>query len=88
MFVNQWLELTQVSSTPSQWVKRCQQDFTRDGSLTLIWRNSRIYIIDLAVLRIYSSLSTKNQDQNAKLRVFLRLETKRKLTVIECGRLM
>ena len=50
--VIQSLELMQVSSTPSQCVKICQQDSTRDGILTLICRSSRLDIIDLATLRI------------------------------------
>ena len=48
----------------------CQQDCIRDGSLTLISRNSRLDIIELATLRIWSFLSIKNQDQNVKLRAF------------------
>ena len=60
----------------------CQQDCIRDGSLTLICRNSRLDIIELATLRIWSCLSIKNQDQNVKLRAFLHLENRRKLTVL------
>ena len=48
MFENQSLELMQASFTLSQFVKICQQDCTRDGSLTLICRNSRLDIIKLA----------------------------------------
>ena len=76
------LELMRASFTLSQCVKICQQDCIRDGSLTLICRNSRLDIIELATLRIWSCLSIKNQDQNVKLRAFLHLENRRKLTVL------
>ena len=82
MFVNQSLELMQASFTPIQCVKICQQDCIRDGSLTLICRNSRLDIIELATLIIWSCLSIKNQDQNVKLRAFLHLENRRKLIVL------
>ena len=60
----------QISSTPSQFVKRCQQDCTRVGSLTLIYKNSNLDIIELATLRLWSCLFTRNLDQNEKSRVF------------------
>ena len=82
MLVNQSLELMQASFTLSQCVKICQQDCTRDGSLTLICRNSRLDIIKLATLRIRSCLFIKNQDQNEKLRAFLHLENRKKSTVL------
>ena len=71
-----------TSFTRIQCVKICQQDCIRDGSLTLICRNSRLDIIELATFRIWFCLSIKNQDQNVKLRVFLHLENRRKLTVL------
>ena len=70
MFVSQSLELMQASFTVSECVKICQQDCTRDGNLTLKCRSSRLDIIELATLRIWSCLSIKNQDQNVKLRAF------------------
>ena len=82
MFVNQSLELMQASFTVSECVKICQQDCTRDGNLTLKCRNSRLDIIELATLRIWSRLSIKNQDQNVKLRAFLHLENRKKSTVL------
>ena len=82
MFVNQSLELMQASFTLSQCVKICQQDCTRDGSLTLKCSNSRLDIIELATLRIWSSLSIKNQEQNVKLRAFLHLENRKKSIVL------
>ena len=82
MFVSQSLDLMQASCTLSQCVKICQQDCTRDGSLTLKCRNSRLDIIELATLRIWSCLSIKNQDQNVKLRAFLHLENRKKSTVL------
>ena len=69
----------QASFTLSQCVKRCQQDCTRDGSLTLIRNNSRLDIIDLSVLRIWSFFLTKKQNQNVKLRAFLHQETEKKI---------
>ena len=72
----------QASFTLSQCVKICQQDCTRDGSLTLICRKSRLDIIELATLRIWLCLSIKNQDQNVKLRAFLHLENRKKSTVL------
>ena len=57
MFLNQSLELMQASFTLSQCVKRCQQDCTRDGSLTLIRKNSRLDIIDLSVLKNCGSVT-------------------------------
>ena len=77
MFVNQSLELMQASFTLSQCVKICQQDCTRDGSLTLICQNSRLVIIELATLRTWSCFSINNQDQNEKLRAFLHLENRK-----------
>ena len=72
----------QASFNLSQCVKICQQDCTRDGSLTLICRKSRLDIIELATLRIWLCLSIKNQDQNVKLRAFLHLENRKKSTVL------
>ena len=72
----------QASFTLSQCVKICQQDCTRDGSLTLICRKSRLDIIELATLRIWLCLSIKNQDQDVKLRAFLHLENRKKSTVL------
>ena len=57
IFVTQSLELMRASFTPIQCVKICQQDCIRDGSLTLICRNSRLDIIELATLRTWSCLS-------------------------------
>ena len=54
----------------SIYLKICQQDCTRDGSLTLKCRNSRLDIMELATLRIWSCPSIKNQDQNVKLKAF------------------
>ena len=68
-----------ASFTLSQCVKICQQDCTRNGSLTLKCRNSRLDIIELATLRIWSRLFIKNQDQNVKLRAFLHLENRKKI---------
>ena len=82
IFVSQSLELMRASFTPIQCVKKCQQDCIRDGNLTLICRNSRLDIIELATLRIWSCLSIMNQDQNVKMRAFLHLENRRKLTVL------
>ena len=65
----------------NQCVKICQQDCTRDGSLTLKCRNSRLDIIELTTLRILSCLSIKNQDQNVKLKVFF---TSGKQKKIDC----
>ena len=65
--------------TLSQCVKICQQDCTRDGCMTLICRNSRLDIFELATLRIWSCLPIKNQDQNVKLRAFLHLENRKKI---------
>ena len=79
MFVNRSLELMQASFTLSQCVKICQQDCTRDGSLTLICRNSRLDIIELPILGICSCLSIKIPDQNIKLRAFLHLENRKKI---------
>ena len=59
MFVNQSLKLMQASVTLSQCVKICQQDCTRDGSLTLICRNSRLDIIELATLKKWLCLSIR-----------------------------
>ena len=80
MIVNRSLELMQVSFTLSQCVKICQQDCTRDESLTLICRNSRLDIIEIATLRIWSCLFIKKQDQNVKLRAFLHLKNRKKMT--------
>ena len=82
MFVNQSLGLMQVSSTSFQCVKICQQDCTRDWSLTLICRNSRLDIKELETLRIWSYLINRKQDQNVKLRVFLHLENRKTSTVL------
>ena len=60
----------------------CQQNCTRDGNLTLICRNSRLDIIELAILRICSCLSIRKQDHNSILRIFSDLENRRKLTVL------
>ena len=49
--------------------------YTRWEFLTLKCRNSRLDIIELATLRIWSCLFIKNQDQNVKLRAFLHLQT-------------
>ena len=65
-----------------QCVKICQQGCTRDGSLTLKCRNSRLDIIELGILRIWSCISIKNQDQNVKLRAFLHLENRKKSIVL------
>ena len=70
IFVNQLLELMQAIFTLSQCVKICQQDCTRNGSLTLKCRNSRLDIIEFVTLRIWSCFFIKNQDQNVKLRAF------------------
>ena len=72
----------QACFTLSQCVKICQQDCTRVRSLTLICRNSRLDIIELATLRIWSCLSIKKQDQNVKLRAFLHLENRKKSTAL------
>ena len=80
IFVNQSLELMQALS---QCVKICQQDCTRDGRLILICRTSRLDIIELATLRIWSCPSIKNQDQNVNLRAFLHLENRKKSTVLK-----
>ena len=56
--------------SPFQYFMMCQQDFTRDASLTLICRNSRVDIIELANLKIWSCLFASKQDQNVKLRFF------------------
>ena len=48
--VNHSLELMQASFTLSQCVKICQQDCTRDESLALKCRNSRLDIIEPATL--------------------------------------
>ena len=45
-------------------------------------QNSRLDIIELATLRIWSCLFIKNQDQNVKLRAFLHLENRKKSTVL------
>ena len=82
MFVNRSSELMQPSFTLSQCVKICQQDCTRDGSLTLICRVSRLDIIELAIFRTWSWLSIKIQDQNKKLRAFLHLENRKKKSAV------
>ena len=71
----------QASFTLPQCVKIWQQVCTRDGSLTLKCKNSRLDIIELATLRKWSCLFIKNQDQNVKLRAFLHLENGKKSTV-------
>ena len=47
-----------------------QQGCTRDESLTPICRILRLDITDLAFLRKWPSLSTRNKDRKAKLRPF------------------
>ena len=69
----------QVSSTPSQCVKRCQQDCTRDGSLTLICRISRLDIIELTTLKKWSCLFSRKQNQKVKSRVFSHLENRKQI---------
>ena len=59
----------QASFTLSQCVKM-PDDCPRDGSLTLICRNSRLDIIEFATLRIWSCIFTRKQDHSVKLRVF------------------
>ena len=71
----------QASFTLSQCVNLYQQDCTRDG-LTLICRNSRLEIIELAILRICACLFIKNQDQNVKFRALLHLENRKISTVL------
>ena len=66
------LELMQANLILSQCVKM-PEDCLRGGSLTLICGNSRLDIIELATLRIWSCIFTRKQDQNVKLRVFLHL---------------
>ena len=61
---NQSLELMPASSIPIQ----CQHDYTLDGSLIPICKNSRLDITDLEALRTWWCLTTKKQDQNAELR--------------------
>ena len=78
-YVNQLLELMEVSSSTSQCVKRCQQDCIRDGSLTLICRNSRLDIIELTTLKIWSCLFSREQNQKVKSRVFSHLENRKKI---------
>ena len=72
----------QPSFSLSQCVKICQQDCTRDGSLTMICRNSKLAIIDHAISRVWSCLFTRKQDQNVKLRVFSHLENRKKSNVL------
>ena len=60
----------QASFTLSQCVKRCQQDCTRDGSLTLIRKNSRLDIIDLSVLRIWSFFFNQKTKPECKIKSF------------------
>ena len=79
LFVNRSLEPFQASFTLSQCLKICQQDCLRDESLTLICRNSRLDIIELATLRIWPCLFIKKQDQSVKLRAFLHLEHRKKI---------
>ena len=57
IYVNQLLELMQASFTLSERVTRCQQYCIRDGSLTLTCKNSRLDLIELATLRIWSCKS-------------------------------
>ena len=71
----------QANFTLSQCVKRCQQDCTRDGSLTLIRIISRLNIIELATLRILSCLVTRKHSQKVKLRAFLHHENRKKSSV-------
>ena len=59
MFVYQSLELMQASFTLSQCVKICQQDCTRDESLTPICRSLKLDKIKLATLRVCSCLETR-----------------------------
>ena len=76
------MELLQVSLTLSQFVKIRQQDFTGDGSLIATCRSLQQEITDGAILRIGLCLSTKKQDQIAKLRAFSYLENRNKTTVL------
>ena len=55
------------------------QDCTRDGSLTPICRSLKLDTIELAVLKIWSCLSIRKQDQNVKLRAFSHLENRKKI---------
>ena len=40
-----------IDAIPIQYVKICQQDCTKDGSLILIFKNSRLDINNLTILR-------------------------------------
>ena len=62
------LQLMQASFTLYQCVKICYQGCTRDGSS--ICKSSRLDIIEIAVLGIWSSLFIKRQEHLVKLRVF------------------
>ena len=82
MSANQLLELMRASFIPIQCFNTYQQDCTQDGSLIPIFKNSRLDITDLAILRTFwSCLNTKKTDQKAELRASTHLEIKRKLTV-------
>ena len=60
MFARQWLELTLANYIHSQCVKRCQPDFTHDGSMTLNLIGSKLEITGQAILRTWLCPSIKN----------------------------
>ena len=80
-FKKQSLELMQASFTLSQCVKICQQVCTRDGSLTLKCKNSKLDIIELAKLRIWLCFCYQKSGPECKIESFF---TSGKQKKIDC----